>query len=118
MLRPIALLLAAIALFLSPIMMTGGMAAASPMSSAPLAAGHAAMAMNGHCDGMRPVKGSGKDSMKIDCAAACSVLHATAPFLAQVPAIAPSAPSLRRIARLDGIDIGRELPPPRTISEI
>ncbi|KQX24877.1 MULTISPECIES: hypothetical protein [unclassified Sphingomonas] len=117
MVRPIALLMAAFALFLSPVLMTGA-GAAMPTAQPVAMTMPVAMMMDAHCAGMLPDRPGGRDGMKIDCAAACSALHAIAPFLAPAPALAASAPSLLRVARLDGIDLGHEPPPPRTPPEI
>lgn len=110
MFRPIALLLAALALILSPVLMTGAAVAASPS--------HQTMAMDmaGHCEGMMPAKSDGKGAMKMDCAAACSVLQATPPLLAQGPCLDGAAPVRRVVAQLDGITVGHEPPPPRKTS--
>ncbi|MES2495582.1 MAG: hypothetical protein V4618_05695 [Pseudomonadota bacterium] len=117
MLRSIALLLAAFALFLSPVLMTGaedGARAAMPEATA----------MDAHCAGMMPDRLDNKNrpdskgSMKIDCAAACSALHATASSLPPRPFVPALGPSSVRVAPLDGIDLGRELPPPRKLAAI
>nr|WP_047169604.1 hypothetical protein [Sphingomonas sp. Y57] len=111
MFRPIALLLAALALILSPVLMAGA-AAAMP------AAEPAAMTMDAHCAGMLPGKPDQKKSLKIDCAAACSALHASTPFIVRVPSIGGVPPAMLRVAQLHGIDLARETPPPRSTPEI
>ncbi|MFD2499638.1 hypothetical protein ACFSTI_13425 [Rhizorhabdus histidinilytica] len=80
MFRALALFLAAFALLLSPVLMAdagAAMPAAEPV----------AMTMDVHCAGMLPGKPDGKNSLKIDCAAACSALHASAPFIVRAPSI-------------------------------
>ncbi|MBO9375896.1 hypothetical protein GG804_03875 [Sphingomonas histidinilytica] len=111
MFRALALFLAAFALLLSPVLMAdagAAMPAAEPV----------AMTMDAHCAGMLPGKPDGKNSLKIDCAAACSALHASAPFIVRAPSIGGVPPAMLRVAQLDGIDLARETPPPRNAPEI
>lgn len=110
MMRLIALIVAAFALMLSPVLMTGTAAAASRAHQP------AAMDMAAHCEGMMPAKNDGKGAMKMDCAAACSVLQATPPLLAQAPCLDGVAPARPVVAQLDGITLGHETPPPRASS--
>lgn len=111
MFRPIALFLAAFALLLSPVLMAG--AGAATRTAEPVA-----MTMEAHCAGMLPGKPDGKRSLKIDCAAACSLLQASAPFIVRAPSAVGAPPAMLRVAQLDGIDLGREPPPPRSTPEI
>lgn len=109
MVRSIVLWLAALALFLAPAVMGGGVA----LAHAPQPA---AMAMDGPCAGMLPGKGDGRDAMKIDCAAACSLLQPTTPFLARRVAVAPPRLSWGAGRPLRDFASAREPPPPRDVS--
>ena len=105
MLRFIASLVAAFALFLSPILMAGGGAV---MAHAPLSMTEA------HCDGMMPMPHDGKAGMmKIDCAAACSALFASPPAFLPCAKTIAARPLPARFSSLDGIVGDHELPPPR-----
>jgi hypothetical protein len=112
--RLIASLIAALALILSPVVMTGAAVASSHQAMAMEMAGP----MAGHCEGMLPVKSDSKGAMKIDCAAACSALQPLPPLLAQRGCFAAAAPARLAVAQLDGITIGHEPPPPRFSPEI
>lgn len=110
MMRLIALVFAALALMSSPVLMTGAAVAASRTNHA------VAMDMAGHCEGMMPAKSDGKGAMKMDCAAACSILQAIPPLLTQGPCLDGAEPARSVVAQLDGITMGHEPPPPRMAS--
>jgi TPP-dependent trihydroxycyclohexane-1,2-dione (THcHDO) dehydratase len=106
MLRAFALLAAAIALFVSPILMAGGGAA---IAHAP-----AEMPMVlGHCDMPMGNRDAGKTAMKLDCAAACSAIPARAPVLTAIVAPMPNQPLPIGVTMRDGLRPSHELPPPR-----
>jgi len=110
MMRLIALFLAALALMLPPVLMTGAAVAASRTHRV------VATDMGGHCKGMMPAKHDRKGAMKMDCAAACSILQAVPPLLAHGPCFDGAEPARSVVAQLDGIIMGHEPPPPRQAS--
>ncbi len=109
MLRLLACLAAALALFLAPFAMTGagGMAIAH---AAPAQAGRA----DGHCGGGRPASGEREADLNLGCAGACAALApacATAAFPPMFAAMGdPKVPE----RLLTGAFVEAETPPPRS----
>jgi len=113
MLRLLSCLAAALALFFSPIAMSGG----GGMAMAHGAPAQAAQ-MDGHCGGGHDAPGETRPDAKIGCASACAALEPTgAPAAADfTPAPQPLAQAAHQV--LIGVHPEGETPPPRMTPEI
>lgn len=111
MLRLFACLLAALALFFSPIVMAGGAAAAHVPSTA------SAMP-DGHCSGSQAPADDQRADISGGCASSCAAFQPAFPRISKEAADSRAVPPLPTHQSLAGIHPEGETPPPRMTPEI
>jgi hypothetical protein len=108
MLRLLVSIMVALGLFASPMLMAGGAAAARTSDAADQVAAH-----EGHCDQTRPDGEDRGTPQDLACSGICSAFLVAAPALAdlelrRVPVTGRAGP-----AKLSGLELGHDPPPPR-----